>query len=428
MSALPRTLTSADLEMIKRRKRQIWQEQKQALAEGVQGPFEQLMEHLRTGDVSEKAAAAIALARFLKHLPPPHTAIIIASGGIASLMALATHGAPDGQEKAALALATYGQANATKTAVIEAGGLAPIVALAEDGPPGGKQWAAQALEHIARSSSGRSAIVNNGGISSLVKLLNLEEVAGHERRRGHIRAASVRALAHLACDDAHKAAVTAAAWKPLVEITTEMRPDSATCNAARRALANLGLGDLRDYLSQLQSKNASLQRRLNRYEGHGAIDLTGDSDDAAPEHRDKRLRTELDQASKARLVEVKEEKVAAERACDRTDAVTAAASAAAATEKERADDQGTNAMYLTAQKSALQRLVSDAANALLDAEVPTNEVSDKDAPFYYMLESHRDDNKQTLPWNPYENRPMTLAEGIHWIRNNQIAGGCRRRR
>ena len=421
MSALPRTLTSADLEMIKRRKRQIWQEQKQALAEGVQGPFEQLMEHLRTGDVSEKAAAAIALARFLKHLPPPHTAIIIASGGIASLMALATHGAPDGQEKAALALATYGQANATKTAVIEAGGLAPIVALAEDGPPGGKQWAAQALEHIARSSSGRSAIVNNGGISSLVKLLNLEEVAGHERRRGHIRAASVRALAHLACDDAHKAAVTAAAWKPLVEITTEMRPDSATCNAARRALANLGLGDLRDYLSQLQSKNASLQRRLNRYEGHGAIDLTGDSDDAAPEHRDKRLRTELDQASKARLVEVKLEATEATGLKER-------AEKRAADEKERADFQGTNAMYLTTQKSELQQLVSDAANALLDAEVPTNEVSDEDAPFYYMLESHRDDNKQTLPWNPYAGRPMTLAEGIHWILNSQIAGGCRRRR
>ena len=400
------------------------------------------MEHLRAGDVSEKAA--LAMSPLAIHAIPTHAAIIIANGGIASLVALATYGAPDDQEKAAVALATYGQKNAATTAVIEAGGVAPIVALAENGTAAGKVSAARAFEHIARSSSGRSAIVNNGGIGSLVKLLNLEEVAGHVNRRSDIRVASVRALAHLACDDAHEAAVTAAgAWKSLVKITTEMNPKSETCKAALRALANLGLGDLCDlrgvahenlelalcrFVAQLQSKNASLQRRLNRYEGHGAIDLTGDSDDAAPEHRDKRLRTELDQASKARLVEVKEEKVAAEGARDRTDAVAAAASAAAATEKERADDQGTNAMYLTAQKSALQRLVSDAANALLDAEVPTNEVSDKDAPFYYMLESHRDDNKQTLPWNPYENRPMTLAEGIHWIRNNQIAGGCRRRR
>ena len=238
------------------------------------------MEHLRAGDVSEKAA--LAMSPLAIHAIPTHAAIIIANGGIASLVALATYGAPDDQEKAAVALATYGQKKATTTAVIEAGGVAPIVALAENGTAAGKQWAAHALWHIARSSSGRSAIVNNGGISSLVKLLNLEEVAGHERRRGHIRAASVRALAHLACDDAHKAAVTAAAWKPLVEITSEMRPDSKTCKAALRALANLGLDDLRDYLSQLQSKNASLQRRLNRYEGHGAIDLTGDSDEPAP--------------------------------------------------------------------------------------------------------------------------------------------------
>ena len=177
----------------------------------------------------------------------------------------------------------------------------------------------------------------------------------------------------------------------------------------RRKHATWALQKIPGLLSQLQAlrtENESLKRRLIRYEGP-VVDLTGSEDDVEARPADNQLLAAHARATTERLVTVKREVV---------------------DERERADDQGTNAMYLTAQKSALQRLVSDAANALLDAEVPTNEVSDKDAPFYYMLESHRDDNKQTLPWNPYENRPMTLAEGIHWIRNNQIAGGCRRRR
>ena len=177
----------------------------------------------------------------------------------------------------------------------------------------------------------------------------------------------------------------------------------------RRKHATWALQKIPGLLSQLQTlktENESLKRRLSRYEGP-VVDLTGSEDDVEARPADNQLLAEHARATTERLVTVKREVV---------------------DQRERADDQGTNAMYLTAQKSALQRLVSDAANALLDAEVPTNEVSDKDAPFYYMLESHRDDNKQTLPWNPYENRPMTLAEGIHWIRNNQIAGGCRRRR
>ena len=177
----------------------------------------------------------------------------------------------------------------------------------------------------------------------------------------------------------------------------------------RRKHATWALQKIPGLLSQLQAlrtENESLKRRLIRYEGP-VVDLTGSEDDVEARPADNQLLAAHARATTERLVTVKREVV---------------------DQRERADDQGTNAMYLTAQKSALQRLVSDAANALLDAEVPTNEVSDKDAPFYYMLESHRDDNKQTLPWNPYENRPMTLAEGIHWIRNNQIAGGCRRRR
>ena len=36
--------------------------------------------------------------------------------------------------------------------------------------------------------------------------------------------------------------------------------------------------------------------------------------------------------------------------------------------------------------------------------MPTKEVPDDETPFYYMFDSHRDDNMQTLPWNPYAGR------------------------
>ena len=88
-------------------------------------------------------------------------------------------------------------------------------------------------------------------------------------------------------------------------------------------------------------------------------------------------------------------------------------------ETERADDQGTTAMYLTAQKSELQDLVSEAVGALVEWNVPTKDVPDEDAPFYYMFDSHRADNMQTLPWNPYAGKPMTIGEGIHWILNQK---------
>ena len=88
-------------------------------------------------------------------------------------------------------------------------------------------------------------------------------------------------------------------------------------------------------------------------------------------------------------------------------------------ETERADDQGTTAMYLTAQKGQLQDLVSEAVGALVEWNVPTKDIPDEDAPFYYMFDSHRADNMQTLPWNPYAGKPMTIGEGIHWILNQK---------
>ena len=172
-------------------------------------------------------------------------------------------------------------------------------------------------------------------------------------------------------------------------------------------------------------EKASLERRLSRYEG--TMDVTEDGGDAPPV--ENKLRAELDRETKKKLVKVKEEKADAEGALDRTDAIAAEASVAAASERERADDQGTNAMYLHTQKSELQRLVSDAANALLDsdADVPTKEVDDDATPFYYMLESHRDDGKQTVLWNVEADRAMTLAEGIAWIQNNRPNKRQRRR-
>ena len=154
-------------------------------------------------------------------------------------------------------------------------------------------------------------------------------------------------------------------------------------------------------------ENATLKRKLEHYEPK-VVDLTQDDDagdDAAPPPVENELLTQHARATSERLVTVKQE---------------------AADERERADFQGTNAMYLTAQKSELQRLVSDAARALIEADVPTHECPDDDTPFYYMLESHRDDGKQTVPWNAEAGRAMTLAEGIAWLQNNPPAKRRRR--
>jgi len=84
-----------------------------------------------------------------------------------------------------------------------------------------------------------------------------------------------------------------------------------------------------------------------------------------------------------------------------------------------AEEQGINAMFLQSQKMILQELVTNAANHLITAKVPTHECADDKTPFYYMLESHRMDSKQTVPWNQTKNQPMTLVEGIEFIRNNR---------
>ena len=177
----------------------------------------------------------------------------------------------------------------------------------------------------------------------------------------------------------------------------------------RRKHATWALQKIPGLLSQLQAlrtENESLKRRLSRYEDP-VVDLTGSDDAVEARPDDNQLLAAHARATNERLVAVKREVV---------------------DERARADDQGTNAMYLTAQKSELQQLVSDTARALIDADVPTHECPDDATPFYYMLESHRDDGKQTVPWNAEAGRAMTLAEGIAWLQNNPPAKRRRTRR
>ena len=78
--------------------------------------------------------------------------------------------------------------------------------------------------------------------------------------------------------------------------------------------------------SRLQSENASLKRQLA---GDDVVDMR-DGDASPPAKKRNALRDAHDEQQSSKLKRVKEEKLDAERACDRTDATAAAASAAAA--------------------------------------------------------------------------------------------------
>ena len=90
---------------------------------------------------------------------------------------------------------------------------------------------------------------------------------------------------------------------------------SASCEEkAKWALSELPFAEYHaEYVSQLRSENASLQRRLDRYEGTGKIDMTqdGDGDDDA-QRRDTGLRDLLDRKTQESFGKVKQEKVDAE--------------------------------------------------------------------------------------------------------------------
>jgi len=324
---------------------------------------------LQSGDVYGHENAIGALEDLAKKDNANRTAIA------QRLVALVANGTAGGQESAARALgmladdAPWGcsPGGANKAAIVAAGGIEALVALVANGAAGGQEWAAWALEWLAaENASNQAAIADAGGIEALVALVANGATDGGVVGDGRVRAAG--ALSRLAHgNDANRAAIATAlaalvangaaggqeqaAW---VLARTRLAEDAASqvaivkaggieaftallANGSDDAKENAGLalkelGPLAEYASRLQSEKASLQRRLDRYEGTGKIDMTQDDDgDDDAQRRDTGLREEYDRATQEHIVEVKKEKADAEGARDRTDRVAAAASAAAAT-------------------------------------------------------------------------------------------------
>jgi len=171
----------------------------------------------------------------------------------------------------------------------------------------------------ARNAANRVAITEAGGIKPLVALVK------HGAAGGQAGAGAAWTLHYLADGDAANQARIVEAGG--VEALVALLANGSDCckRNAEWALTHLPIAK---YASRLHSENASLQRRLDRYEGTGKIDMTQDDDaDDDAQHRDTGLRD----LRERKLVEVKEEKADAEGARDRNDAVAAAASTAAAT-------------------------------------------------------------------------------------------------
>ena len=216
--------------------------------------------------------------------------------------------------------------------------------------------AAEALRELANDVANRTAIA-----TALVALLKHGPVV-QERAAG--------ALNHLAYDNAiNQAAIAEAGGIEALAALLANGSDQGKRNA-KLALEKLPLAE---YASRLQSENASLQRRLDRYEGSGAIDVTQDDDvDDDAQHRDTGLRD----LRERKLVEVKEEKVAAEGARDRNDAVAAAASAAAATATADAADAAED---LRDSQELTDQLVLSENNKMSTIDELRGTVSERDA-------------------------------------------------
>ena len=206
------------------------------------------------------------------------------------------------------------------TVIVFAGVVEALVGLVTNGTAGGQEEAAAALGHLADKGGNEAAIVAAGGVEALVALL---------------------------------------------------ANGSDCCKRnAEWALTHLPIAE---YASRLQAENASLKRRLDRYEGSGAIDVTQDDDaDDDAQHRDTGLRD----LRERKLVEVKEEKVAAEGARDRNDAVAAAASAAAATATADAADAAED---LRDSQELTDQLVLSENNKMSTIDELRGTVSERDA-------------------------------------------------
>ena len=153
----------------------------------------------------------------------------------------------------------------------------------------------------------------------------------------------------------------------------------------------------------LEEANAKLKRRLDRHEGT-VLDLTAeDSDDEAPPRRSK-LRELHDKETTKRVAEVKKERDAHESRGELLDSMVTP---------------------LESQRRELQAMVSAAAEALMERDVPTRMLADDAAPFYYSQNSW--EAEQEIPWNAEADRPMSLAEGIAWVHDNAKPPRKRRR-
>ena len=164
------------------------------------------------------------------------------------------------------------------------------------------------------------------------------------------------------------------------------------------------LDSLRAKVKSLEEANEKLKRRLDRHEGNNVLDLTAeDSDDDAPPPRSK-LRERHDKETTKHVEKVKKERDDHESRGELLDSMVTP---------------------LESQRRELQEMVSAAAEALMERDVPTRMLADDAAPFYYSQNSW--EAEQEIPWNAEADRPMSLAEGIAWVHDNAKPPRKRRR-
>ena len=162
--------------------------------------------------------------------------------------------------------------------------------------------------------------------------------------------------------------------------------------------------DLTAKVESLEAENAGLKRRLARYEGNNVLDLTAeDSDNDGPPPRST-LRELHDKETTKRVEKVKKERDDHESRGELLDSMVTP---------------------LESQRRELQAMVSAAAEALMERDVPTRMLADDAAPFYYSQNSW--EAEQEIPWNAEADRPLSLAEGIAWVHDNAKPPRKRRR-
>jgi len=255
------------------------------------GAIRPLVDLVRNGAAGGQAQAARAL-RWLAPNSAANQADFAAAGGVEALVALVRTGAVDGQNNAAWALANLADNNAAnQAAIFAAGGIEALVAFAQTGDKASYQVsAAVALRNLAEFNAANCAAI----AKELVALV-VDGVSGYQEKAAGL-------LGNLAHDDANKAAIVAAGGVEAL-VALAMNGSELGKRIAQRALGGLPLAD----------RFVKLQRRLDRYEGSGAIDVTQDDDaDDDAQHRDTGLRDLRERKAQAQFVEVKKEKEALE--------------------------------------------------------------------------------------------------------------------